>query len=202
MRQTMLRRRSRTPGTHYVLTQSTGILIPGTIDTGNHGAYSSFLQTHFDFPFPIKFYGQTFTSGSIGCYGVLQFLSSSTSSPSSFPHSKYNYAIVGFLRNESADGDGQGIFYSVSGVAPSRVLHLQWNTTEGFGGRIVFEIRFYEGNDSFEIYYAPSASRSEQGGIIGIQKDIGSQFVVYGVNYAQSQVLPPSNQKLRFSWVP
>lgn len=187
------------PGTHYVLTQSAGVLVPGTTDTGNHGAYASFLQTPFVFPFPISFYGQTFVSGSIGCNGSLQFLSASTHF-GAFPDSSYNYGIVGFLRNELADGPGEGIFYTVSGAAPSRVLHLQWITEEGFGGTIIFEMRFFEGDNSFEIYYG--AGTSGAGGIIGIQKDTGSDFVVYGINAPQAQVMPANGQKLVFSWVP
>src|SRR5947209_2004291 len=60
----------------YVIQTSTGAsIVPGTTDIGNHGDDT---VTAISLPFPVTFYGQTFTSGNASSNGNLQFTTTNT----------------------------------------------------------------------------------------------------------------------------
>src|SRR5205807_2315597 len=55
---------------NYAVTQGTGSLIGGTVDSGNH---CDACTVPITLPFPFKLYGQTFTTANIDDNGTLQF---------------------------------------------------------------------------------------------------------------------------------
>src|SRR5207237_2039183 len=56
----------------YTITTTTGTIVPGTTDTGNH---CDDCVTNIALPFPVTFYDQTFTSANVSSNGNLQFTS-------------------------------------------------------------------------------------------------------------------------------
>src|SRR5204863_1893376 len=54
----------------YTIATATGIIVPGTIDTGNH---CDDCVTPITLPFPVTFYDETFFSVGISSNGNLQF---------------------------------------------------------------------------------------------------------------------------------
>src|ERR1043166_8283324 len=63
--------------TAYEITQSTGTIVPGTTDSGNHADDGT---TPLTLPFPVTFYGTTYTQALISSNGNLQFGTAGTTS--------------------------------------------------------------------------------------------------------------------------
>src|SRR5205085_9159892 len=59
----------------YTSTTATAPIVPGTVDTGNHG---DDVTTAITLPFPFRFYGTAFTTGNVSSNGNLQFTSTNT----------------------------------------------------------------------------------------------------------------------------
>ena len=143
------------PNSNYAVITSTGVIDPGTTDTGNH---CDDCTTSIALPFTYRMYGQSFNSANVGSNGTLQFASNyplgyGPCVPSTF--FDFSYAIFPFMTDLLTDHSvGQGIFTSVSGLAPNRVFNIEWraslySTNESAN----FEVRLYEGQDRFDIVY-------------------------------------------------
>src|ERR1051325_2264690 len=60
----------------YTLTSATGVaIVPGTADSGNH---ADDVLTPLSFPFPVLFYGTSYTNAFFSSHGNLQFGPSGT----------------------------------------------------------------------------------------------------------------------------
>ncbi len=57
-------------GSAYTVTTSTGVIVPGFNDTGNHADEGTTMIT---LPFAVMLYGQTFTTATVGSNGTLSF---------------------------------------------------------------------------------------------------------------------------------
>jgi HYR domain len=164
----------------YIVTQSSGAtIVPGTDDTGNH---CDDCSTGITLPFDVMFYDQTFTAGSTIFVNSNGFLSLSTNPGNGC----CGYCIpLGFTSNVISPGSsdlftadsasGQGIFTSVSGVAPNRIFNIEWRARyccNSGAPDFDFEVRIYEGRERIDFIYGAVA-----GGVdgIGIQRDTGSQ---------------------------
>src|SRR5262249_7961445 len=111
-----------TPICQYVVTSTTGVIVPGTVDTGNHG---DDVTTTIALPFPVTFYDQTFTNITISSNGNLQFTSNNTAPTSvCLPTASMTDLIAAFWNNfyDADSASGQGVFTSISGTAPHRVF--------------------------------------------------------------------------------
>src|SRR5438445_4045751 len=124
---------------NYVVTTFTGAsIVPGTTDTGNH---CDDCVTGVGLPFDVQFYDQTFTAGStiyVSSNGFLQFSSTDQGCCGyCLPLSSDNNVIApGWADLYTVDaGNGQGIFTSVSGIAPHRIFNIEWRAKHRCRGR-------------------------------------------------------------------
>ena len=131
---------------------------------------------HIDFPFPFTFYDTTYTFVHAGVSGNLQFPNASGTNSGCLPDPELGPAILAYFEPLSAElhaSDGEGIYTSVSGTAPNRIVNIEWRA-HAIGGppnSVHFEVRFYEGAQSkFEIIY----DQVDAGGshaVVGVQRN-------------------------------
>ena len=153
----------------YVTTTSTGTIVPGTVDTGNH---CDDCATPITFPFPVSVYGQNFNSANVSSNGSLDL--TGTQSPFThgcltLPSSLFSEAILPYqddletvtgLPGCSAFSNGCGIFTSVSGTAPNRTLYIEWHAVHfaNTSTSADFELVFYENSQThFDIIYGATS---------------------------------------------
>src|SRR5262249_59777665 len=103
----------------YTITTTTGTIVPGTTDTGNH---CDDCITAITLPFPVHFYDQTYTTANLSSNGNIQFVSANDNDLTNLclPTAVMNYLLAPYWSDlYDVDGPlGQGIFTSVSGTAP------------------------------------------------------------------------------------
>ncbi|MFL5733934.1 MAG: dockerin type I domain-containing protein [Chloroflexia bacterium] len=167
----------------YVITASTGAVVPGTVDIGNH---CDDCNTTITLPFAYRFYGETFTTANVSSNGTIQFSSNSNEYRSEcLPSTLYglNNFIAGHWDDLVTDYYvTNGIFTSVSGSAPNRTLNIEWRASlYSTLGPVNFEIRLYEGQDRFDIVYGTINSYGN-GATVGVQHNAGSSFTTYECN--------------------
>ena len=163
-------------GTNYVITQSTGAIVSGTTDTGNHGDNT---VTTISLPFNFMFYGQIFSNVALSANGNLQFLSTNVAYyNTSPPYGIFNYAILPFWDYLRTDGTGKGIFTLVSGSAPNRIFNIEWRAIYNYGGGLPlnFEVRLYEGQSRFDIIYG-TLNGNGSSATVGVQKGRGMEGI-------------------------
>jgi hypothetical protein len=171
---------------NYNLFQTTGQIVPGTVDTGNH---CDGCTTAITLPFTYNFYGQPFTSARVSSYGHLQFSSNIQNDITNtcIPNSNYNntiFALWSWMHTANTTGCPEcGIFTSVSGSAPNRIFNIEWRTVMGNGyDRAHFEIRLHEANGRFDLVYGEIGENGSVGGrasVVGAQRGTGSHFTQY-----------------------
>jgi hypothetical protein len=177
----------------YTITQGTGTLVPGTTFLPNSACDN--CTAPIAFPFPIKFYDQTFTQGRVGSEGTLQFTSDNALQANfCLPYGGHNNTIFAFW-DDLYIGD-QGVRTSVTGTAPNRVLNIEWRGELSSNFEPVnFEIRLFENGQQFEIIYAQTGGESGDSATIGVQRDTGSRYTQFSCN----QPLVTPGTKLTFT---
>ena len=159
---------------YYHMTQGTGFaIVPGTDDIGLHGDDDTLAIA---LPFSYSFYGSAYTSVAVGTNGNLQFTGNSNQTIiPGLPDLQFTNTIFAY-QYDLFEGDakgGQGIFTSVSGVAPNRVFNIEWRTTFCCNAGTPtenFEVRLYEGLEKFDIIYGEISTTGENT-TVGVQKD-------------------------------
>ncbi|HEX8220163.1 MAG TPA: S-layer homology domain-containing protein [Chloroflexia bacterium] len=177
-------------------TTLTGTLVPGTTDTGNHCDDCSVPIT---LPFPVNLYDGTFTNATLSSNGNMQFVTTDFAFGNAcLPVPIFEYGVVAYWDDIITDCEDCGIFTSVSGTAPNRILNVEWRA-EVLGEANTeanFEIRLYEGQTRFDLVYG-NVVQAGNGATIGVQRDIGAatQFSCNTVgilpNSSISFTLPP-----------
>src|SRR5439155_7828913 len=187
-----------TPATtpcNYVFTFSSGTIVPGTDDTGNHTDDGT---TFISLPFNVQIYDQTFISARVSSNGNLQFNSLNNSlSNVCLPTTTMNWAIFPHWDDLRTDQVGSGcsaypggvcgVFTSTSGSTPNRIFNIEWRTVY-FGpntSRANFEVRLFESDNHFELVYGEIAGTGSSA-TVGVQRDTGSLFAQYECNTAGS----------------
>jgi uncharacterized delta-60 repeat protein len=137
----------------HITTTGPGTIVPGTADIGNH---CDNCLTLINFPFPVQFYDSTINQAYVNSNGSLQFTADMarfrTSCP--LPDNCLDAAIFVYQDDLRTDGPGNGVFTSISGIAPNRVFNIEWRTSYfGRTGTANFELRFYENQASFDMVY-------------------------------------------------
>ncbi len=139
--------------TQYPITQSTGTIVPGVTDVGNHGDDDVTIIT---LPFTVQLYGTSYTSAALSSNGNIQFTTASNSySNTCLPASGLGVAILAHWDDLHTNRNtSEGIFTSVTGSAPNRVLNVEWRAEYYSGGTAAnFEVRLFEDNSHFEVIY-------------------------------------------------
>jgi hypothetical protein len=184
------------PCEDYDITQSTRFLSAGGTDTGNH---CDDCLTPITFPFPVSFYGQTYTKAKVSDNGNLQFGGDNFSSftNTNLPADLFNATIFAFWDDLTTDSAGDGIFTQVTGTAPNRVFDIEWRVTQPpfvGTGTAYFEIKFLEGSPVFEIFYGPRTGIFT--GTIGVQQ---SSISCFTQDRGPNANLPTSGTRLLFT---
>jgi len=144
----------------YATTTSTGNIVPGTTDIGNH---CDDCDTTITFPFAVSLYGYVFTTANVSANGALYL--TGTSDPTdgclALPDPDFGRAIFAFqgalITSNPEPGcasypDGTcGIFTSVIGSAPNRQFNIEWRAVLASDptSPANFEIVFFENTASF-----------------------------------------------------
>ncbi len=136
----------------FSVAQSSGAsIVPGVTDRGNH---CDDCTTPFTLPFPVSLYGATYTSALLCSNGSIQFTGDNADYTNQCLPSVLGVTIAPHWDDLRTDSPGDGIFTSVSGLAPNRVLNIEWRTTYYSGsGDADFELRLFEDNTHFEAIY-------------------------------------------------
>jgi hypothetical protein len=181
--------------TNYTYATSTATVVPGTMDVGNH---CDDCLTQITLPFPFALYGRTFTLAYLSSNGNMQFNSHLTGFTGACPPLGVNHSLMPFWTDLRTDNTGTcvggcGIFTSTTGIAPNRVMNIEWRTTFFDGtGNAYFQVRLYENSppQQFDFVYG----RLDQGGGVSVVRD-ETLYVCYPGSPAQglkiAWTLPP-----------
>ncbi len=141
-------------------------IVPGTVDIGNHVDDGT---TAIALPFPFTFYGVSYSAAVISSNGNMQFTTNSnTLTVVCLPNAVIGAAICAYQADlYTVDtANGQGIFSSVTGAAPSRIFNLEWRTRfccAGGSPTENFEIRLYENSSRIDIIYGTTSNNGAYG---------------------------------------
>ena len=193
-----------TPCTNgYAITASTGTIISGTTDLGNH---CEDCDTSINLPFPFALYGQSYTTAAAGSNGYLSFGASApnfdqiTCLPNTYGAT---YTIAPFWVDQDTTCTGCGIFTSTTGTSPNRVFHVEWRNQYFFQGAqtLDYEVNLYEGQTMFDVVYGLVTTHSTDSPLtVGVQKDTGN-YTEYGCD-PSGGTNPPVATGQRLSFMP
>ena len=164
--------------TNYTASPTTGMIVPGVTDTGNH---CDDCTTGLTFAFPLTLYGQQFTSGVVSSNGNLQFGGSTNDrSLGCLPNANYASPTIFLYQDDlRTDGVNDGIFTLVTGTAPNRTYIIQWRTTYfGRAGTSNEEIVFTEGSTTISLVYGANADNG-MGEVSGVQQSGTGPFTQF-----------------------
>lgn len=159
----------------YALSQTNGVaIIPGTTDAGNHGQN---VLTPITLPFPVTYYGRSFTNATLCSNGNLQFIGGNFSAGGvCLPVGGLNYPIFPYWDNLRTDLGSDGIYTSVTGTAPNRTFNIEWRAAlVSSSAEIDFEIVLYESQTRVDFIYGALGDPGNTA-TVGIQRDTGSAY--------------------------
>jgi PKD repeat protein len=156
-------------GSNYAMTVSSGsAIVPGVTDIGNHGDDAT---TAIALPFPVSFYGATYSAATLDSNGRLAFGPASSLYQNVCLPSGNPATLCPLWDDLRTDGSGGGIFISTNGSAPSRIFNVEWRATYYSGGAPAnFEIRLYENSPRIDFVYG-TISDNGANGTVGIEGD-------------------------------
>lgn len=180
------------PGTNYVYSTSTGnAIVPGiTLVPGSQG---DDVTAAVALPFTYNAYGTNYNSLRVSSNGNIQFTGAgNTAFTNTCPiPTGTNLGFPSFmllwddLRTDLNPGDG--VFTSVSGVAPNRIFNIEWRgTLFGIGGSTInMEARLFEGLQRVDFIYGTNTNNGASASI-GVQGAITptTLFTQYSCNSA------------------
>ncbi|HEX9990875.1 MAG TPA: S-layer homology domain-containing protein [Chloroflexia bacterium] len=175
-------------GGNYGVITSTGTIVPGTTDIGNH---CNDCTTNVTLPFPFQLYDQVFTTALVSSNGLIEFTNSQPDSfnsclPVTFP--EFTYTIMAYWDDQTTNypGTNTGIYTSTTGTAPNRVFNIEFRTCQFdifrdcFNTDANYEVRLYEGSSRFDIIYGELDLRADST-TIGVQRD-ATKYTQYSCN--------------------
>jgi len=174
----------------YTITFDSNTIVPGTTDTGHHCAW---CDTMINLPFQFVLYDQTFNAVMVNSSGRLDFVCNNEPSnytetclPAPPNNCPYDYTIFAlwaeWYTGTGATGcstwaNGCGIFTSVSGSAPNRILNIEWHVVSREDDSLTgnFEVRLYENNPDkrFDVIYGVIQRQSGNFDSAGVQGSTG-----------------------------
>jgi hypothetical protein len=174
-------------GGNYGFTVSSGTIVPGDTDSGNHFDDGT---TAVAMPFSWSFYGTSYNTVYVSSNGDVQFTTSGDYPEDYFnscplPSTSFDATILAYWDDQRTDNNGtsgEGIFTSVSGVAPNRIFNIEFRTSY-FNGRQAanYEVRLYEGQTRFDCIYG-SMQTGGSGATIGCQESGAGRTTQYACN--------------------
>jgi hypothetical protein len=143
-------------------------------------------------PFPVKFYGTTYTSVWVDTNGVATFVQPAgsawnhTAIPSAAAGGKANGAVYPFWEDLNVDASSS-VRTALVGSAPNRQFVIEWRNVQFFesaGTRASFEIVFSENGDIAVAWADVDGTTFEQGGsaTVGIENQAGTVALQYSLN--------------------
>jgi hypothetical protein len=180
-----------TPLPAYVINQIGGNIVPGTVDTGNHG---DDVVTTIPLPFSYALYDQTFSAINLSSNGNVQVTTTDTNFDNvCLPWTSHDFTIfpywddlrtdnLGWAGCASYPGGMCGIYTSVSGTAPNRIFNIEWRAVY-FGNtasQANYELRLYEGQLRFDVIYG-TVNQGNSSATAGVQRD-NNNFTEYFCN--------------------
>jgi len=151
----------------------------GDTDIGNHGDDT---VTTVALPFPYTVYDHTFNSINLSSNGNAQFTTTDNAGTNvCLPWLSHNFTIFPYWDDQRTDanpgcsaypGGTCGIYTSVSGIAPHRILNIEWravynNNTSQHANH---ELRLYEGQSRFDVIYC-TVDQGNTSATAGVQRD-------------------------------
>lgn len=194
--------------TNYSFTVSSGSIVPGTTDTGNHVDDGS---TVIALPFTYTLYDTGFNSVAVGSNGHMTFGTANDGfNVSCIPIVNADYAIGPYWTDQctgpctNVTGTNYGIFTSISGTPPNRIFNVEWRTayynSGGAGIPLNYEVRLYEGQTAFDVIYGtvpptftPPAARNLS---VGVQHTNVSEVTLVGCDPTGGGSPPVSSGQL------
>jgi hypothetical protein len=157
------------PADHYMISQITDSIVPGTTDIGNHGDDT---VVTIALPFSYTLYDQTFSAVNLSSNGNAQFVTTDTTFGNiCLPWTTHNYTIFPYWDDLYLVNSPSGIFTSVSGSAPARIFNIEWRAQYFPGsGTANFELRLYEGQSRFDVIYG-TLTNTNSSATAGVQKN-------------------------------
>ncbi|MGA7729814.1 MAG: S-layer homology domain-containing protein [Chloroflexia bacterium] len=165
---------------NYSVAASTGAtIVPGT--TMLAGTNCDDCSVAFALPFPFNFYGTSFNSVNVISNGSLQFSSTNTDFTNACePYAAHNNVIHAYWDDILLTTAGDGVYTSVSGSAPNRIVNIEWRgcyySGGSCGGPVNVEARLYEGSGQIDVIYAV-AGNGNASATGGVQRGTGSLFL-------------------------
>ncbi|HST05215.1 MAG TPA: hypothetical protein VLQ48_10830, partial [Chloroflexia bacterium] len=158
------------PVCNYNINPGTGgVIVPGTFQVER--SQCTDCTVHIDIPFVYSLYDQQFTVIHAGNNGTVQFPTASGINNGCIPLAGLVYTFAPYLEDLDTTSVGDGIFTSVSGTQPNRILNIEWRAhAVASGAPVHFEVRIYEGQQKFQVIYDQVDTGSTQTSI-GIQRD-------------------------------
>ena len=189
----------------YTYTVSTGTIVPGTVDTGNH---CDDCDTTITLPFAYNLYDQAFNTAHVGSNGHLTFGTefSSFSIVCPMPEPTATYAVGPYWTDQCTDTPcasgtpgALGIFTSTSGVAPNRIFNIEYRTNYyNTTTTLNYEVRLYEGQQAFDVIYGTVnalGSPNDSALAVGVQQN-STQFTQEGCDSTGGTAPPVSTGQL------
>ena len=137
---------------YSITTSGGGVIVPGTFQVER--SQCTDCTVHIDIPFVYTLYNQQFTVIHAGNAGNVQFPTFTNLNNGCLPQSAFYYTIVPYFEDMDTTAVGDGIFTSVSGTQPNRILNIEWRAHSVASGQVVhFEVRIYEGQERFDMIY-------------------------------------------------
>jgi hypothetical protein len=154
--------------------------VPGETDIGNHGDDT---VTTVALPFPYTLYDHTFNSINLSSNGNAQFTTTDNAGTNvCLPWLSHNFTIFPYWDDQRTDanpgcsaypGGTCGIYTSVSGVAPNRILNIEWRAVynDNTSQHANHELRLYEGGQQrFDVIYC-TVDQGNTSATAGVQRD-------------------------------
>jgi hypothetical protein len=179
---------------HYAIAQIGGAtIVPGTTRVDPAAGCDDCVST-VAIPFSYTLYDQSFTSLEVDSNGKAHFpTGASVFTNTCLPQAGATYSIYPYWEDQRTDlGTCSpapcGIYTSVSGSAPNRILNIEWRGTYFSGGGTAnHELRLYEGQSRFDVIYG-TVTQGNASATAGVQKNAAAfdQYFCNGSGGASS----------------
>jgi hypothetical protein len=171
--------------------------VPGTTKlalTGDHAVKEVAL------PFPVRFYGASYTKAYVSTNGFLNFVSAQTNAGNGkIPDGGEPHAAIYPLWDDLEVDASAGVYTGVTGTAPNRQFIIEWRNIKFWGWndkRVTFETLLHENGTITFQYKDIGADLLEQGNeaTVGIENADST----IGFHYSTNEPVVRNNLALRF----